>query len=127
MNQHSISWFEIPTSDLERATKFYEAVFDVSLAPMDTPNLKMRIFPVADFMTGVSGALVYSNGFHIPSSSHGPLLYLNANPDVQHILDRIESNGGQIIVPKTMISPENGFMAAIIDTEGNRIGLHSIS
>ncbi len=127
MNQHSISWFEIPTSDLDRATQFYESIFDVSLAPMDTPNLKMRIFPVENFMTGISGALVFSNGFHIPSSSHGPLIYLNGNPDVQHILNRIEGNGGQIIVQKTMISPENGFMAAFIDTEGNRIGLHSIT
>jgi predicted enzyme related to lactoylglutathione lyase len=60
-----------------------------------------------------------------PSTTDGPLIYLNGTPDVQIILDKVESAGGSILVPKTEISPEYGFMAVIIDTEGNRIGLHS--
>lgn len=124
--QSAISWFEIPSTDLERATRFYEAIFGISLAPMDLPNIKMRMFPIDDPMTGIGGAVVNSGGFHKPSVTDGPLIYLNGNPDVQKILDRVEKAGGKIMVPKTEISPEYGFMAVIIDTEGNRIGLHSI-
>ena len=123
---NAISWFEIPSTNLERATKFYETIFDVSLIPMDLPNIKMRMFPIDDPMTGIGGAVVDSGGFHKPSASDGPLIYLNGNPDVQKVLDKVEAAGGSITVPKTEISPEYGFMAVIIDTEGNRIGLHSI-
>jgi predicted enzyme related to lactoylglutathione lyase len=126
MNYSSvISWFEIPSADLDRATKFYETLFDVKLTVMDTANLKMRTFPVTDMMNHISGAVVQSD-FHKPSGTDGVLIYLNGNPDVQHILDRVEAAGGKIMVPKTEISPEYGYMAVMIDTEGNRIGLHSI-
>jgi predicted enzyme related to lactoylglutathione lyase len=123
---NAISWFEIPTINLERATKFYESIFNISLFPMDTPNLQMRLFPIDNPATGIGGALVHAEEFYSPSSTHGPLVYLNGNPDVQHILDRIEDAGGKIVVPKTQISPEYGFMAVFIDSEGNRIALHSI-
>ena len=121
-----ISWFEIPATDLDRATKFYETIFGITLNPLDTPNIKMRMFPLEDMMTGVGGAVVDSNGFHKPSATDGPLIYLNGNPDVQNILNKVESAGGKIMVPKTQISPEYGYMAVIFDTEGNRIALHSI-
>jgi uncharacterized protein len=123
----AISWFEIPATDLDRATKFYEAIFDVTMIPMDMPNIKMRMFPLADMMNDVGGAIVDSGGFHKPSDNDGVLIYLNANPDVQLILDKVEAAGGKIFLPKTEIGNEFGFMAIIIDTEGNRIGLHSIS
>jgi len=123
--KNAISWFEIGTTDLERATKFYETIFNIRLNPLDLPNIKMRMFPLED-MAGVGGAVVNSGGFHKPSATDGPLIYLNSNPDVQQILERVEAAGGKIMVPKTEISPEYGFMAVIIDTEGNRIGLHSV-
>jgi predicted enzyme related to lactoylglutathione lyase len=123
--KNAISWFEIGTTDLERATKFYETIFGVTLNPLDMDNIKMRMFPIDDMM-GVGGALVYSGGFHKPSATDGPLIYLNGNPDVQKVLDKVEAAGGKIMVPKTEISPEYGYMAVFIDTEGNRIGLHSI-
>jgi uncharacterized protein len=123
--KNAISWFEIPSSDLSRATKFYQTIFGVTLNPLDLPNIKMRMFPLED-MLGVGGAIVDSGGFHKPSATDGPLIYLNGNPDVQKILDKVEGAGGKIMVPKTEISPEYGYMAVIIDTEGNRIGLHSV-
>lgn len=122
---NAISWFEIGTADLDRATKFYETIFGISLIPMDMPGIKMRMFPIDDMMKGIGGSLV-DGDFHKPSSTEGPLIYLNGNPDVQNILDKVEAAGGKIMVPKTEISPEYGFMAVIIDTEGNRVGLHSI-
>ena len=122
---NAISWFEIPSTDLERATKFYEAIFQVKLVPLDLPNIKMRMFPIDDPSKGIGGAIVDSGGFHKPSGTDGPLVYLNGNPDVQQVLDRVQAAGGNVSVPKTEISPEYGFMAVIVDTEGNRIGLHS--
>ncbi|MBN8673791.1 MAG: VOC family protein [Chitinophagales bacterium] len=123
--KNAISWFEIGTTDLNRATTFYETIFGIKLNPLDLPDIKMRMFPIDDMM-GVGGALVDSGGFHKPSATDGPLIYLNGNPDVQIILDKVEAAGGKIMMPKTEISPEYGNMAVIIDTEGNRIGLHSI-
>ena len=103
---NAISWFEIGTTDLDRATKFYETIFGVTLFPMDLPNIKMRMFPIDDMQTGIGGAVVDSGGFHKPSATDGPLIYLNGNPDVQKILDKVEAAGGSIMVPKTEISPE---------------------
>lgn len=124
--KNAISWFEIPTSDIERAQKFYETIFQIQLAPLETDNFKMRMFPLDDPMNGIGGTLVKTDGFHVPSATDGPLIYLNGNPDVQIILDRIEAAGGKIAVPKTQISDEYGYMAVFIDTEGNRIALHSV-
>ncbi len=123
--KNAVSWFEIPTIDINRAQKFYESIFDIQMVPLDMPQLQMRMFPLESPM-GVGGSLNYSEGFYKPSSTDGPLVYLNANPDVQNILDRIEAAGGKIVVPKTQISPEYGYMAVFIDTEGNRVALHAI-
>lgn len=122
----AISWFEIPATDLDRAQKFYETIFSVKLDAIDMPNIKMRMFPLDDPMNGVGGAVVDSGGFHKPSVTDGPLIYLNGNPDVQKVMDKVEAAGGKIMVPKTEISPEYGYMAVFIDSEGNRIGLHSV-
>jgi predicted enzyme related to lactoylglutathione lyase len=123
--KNAISWFEIPTTNLERATLFYETILGIKLIKLDLPNIKMRMFPLED-QSGVGGSLVDSGGFHKPSSTDGPLLYLNANPDVQLVLDKVVGAGGQILVPRTEISAEFGHMGVILDTEGNRIAFHSI-
>jgi predicted enzyme related to lactoylglutathione lyase len=123
--KNAISWFEIPAEDLDRAQKFYETIFDIEMIPMEMSNFKMRMFPLED-MSGVGGALCYSAEFYKSSETDGTLIYLNANPDVQVILDRVEDAGGKIVLQKTEISLEYGFMGVMIDTEGNRIGLHSV-
>lgn len=124
--RNAISWFEIPTTDIERAQGFYETIFEIKLAAFETDNFKMRMFPIEDPQTGIGGALSYAEGFYVPSATDGPLVYLNANPDVQIVLDRIEKAGGKVIIPKTQISAEYGHMAVFIDSEGNRIALHSV-
>lgn len=123
--KNAISWFEIPAIDLNRAQKFYEAIFDIQMIPLDMPQLQMRMFPVESPMN-IGGALCHSGDFYRPSAESGPLVYLNANPDVQNILDKIDAAGGKIIIPKAEISPEYGHMAVFIDTEGNRVALHSV-
>ena len=124
--KNAISWFEIPAIDLGRAQKFYETIFNIRMISFDTPNFQMRMFPVENMMNGVGGAISKAEGFYKPSATDGPLVYLNANPDVQNVLDKIEAAGGKIVVPKTQISPEFGYMAVFVDTEGNRVALHSV-
>lgn len=124
--QHAISWFEIPTTNINRAQQFYEAVFQFKMTPLEVGNFVMRMFPLDNPMEGIGGALVYTEGFYKSSATDGVLIYLNGNPDVQIFLDKVEAAGGKIVVPKTEISPEYGDMAVFIDTEGNRIALHNI-
>jgi uncharacterized protein len=100
---------------------------DFKLFPMDMPGMQMRAFPVDDMQTGITGVLVHTtDGFHKPSSTDGPLLYLNANGAMDAILSKVENAGGSIIVPRTQISPEHGYFSVIIDSEGNRIAFHSV-
>lgn len=124
IQKNAISWFEIPTKDLNRAQKFYEEIFDIKMTPLDLENFQMRMFPI-EAPTGVGGALCYSES-HKPSETDGALIYLNGNPDVQNVLNKVQKAGGKVLVPKTQISPEYGYMAVLIDTEGNRIALHSV-
>jgi predicted enzyme related to lactoylglutathione lyase len=120
---NSINWFEIPVTDLQRAKHFYQVAFSIHMEDMDMPGTEMSGFP-GDMGNGkVSGALVKSD-YSIPSPD-GILIYMNANPDMADVLQRIESEGGKINMGKTLISPEIGYMASFIDSEGNRIGLHS--
>jgi len=120
--QNMISWFEIPVSDFQRAKKFYETIFNVEMTTTEIQGYKMAFFPA--FEGQVGGAICYGEGY-IPSGA-GSLLYLNANPDLNLVLDRATLIGGKIIVPKTLISEEAGYYAFLVDTEGNRIALHSI-
>ena len=124
--KNAVSWFEIPAEDISRAQKFYETIFDIEMIPMEMPGFEMRMFPIENPMENVGGAICKSGDFYKPSAESGPVVYLNANPDVQITLDKIEAAGGKIIVPKTEISPEYGFMAVFIDSEGNRVALHSV-
>jgi predicted enzyme related to lactoylglutathione lyase len=122
---NAISWFEIPATDIDRAQKFYETILGIKLTSLNLENIRMRIFPTENPM-GVGGSICESGGFHKPSATDGPLIYLNANPDVQLVLDKVEKAGGKILVPKTEISADFGHMAVVTDTEGNRIAFHSI-
>lgn len=118
---NAINWFEIPATDIERAVKFYGAILAKELAvnePM--PGYKMAQFPAEE---GVSGAVLQGEGY-TPSSS-GSVVYLNGGDDLQTVLDRVEAAGGQVAMAKTNIG-ENGFMAYFTDTEGNKVGLHSV-
>jgi hypothetical protein len=78
------------------------------LTAMDLPNIKMRMFPLDDMMRGVGGALVNSGGFHKPSATDGPLIYLNGNPDVPTYFRQSGSGRWKDHVPKTEISRNTG-------------------
>jgi uncharacterized protein len=115
-------WFEIPTTNFERAVKFYEAVFQVKLRRENIGG-EMAMFP-GDEST-VQGALVYTPDY-VPNAT-GSTIYLNGGgADLAPALDRAVKAGGKVLVPKTALPPGMGFWAHFIDTEGNRIGLHSM-
>src|ERR1700740_3022371 len=95
--KNAISWFEIPAIDLPRAQKFYEAIFDIKMIPLENPHIRMRLFPIENPAQSIGGALAQSGDIYKPSATDGPLVYLNANPDVQRVLDKIEAAGGKIV------------------------------
>lgn len=117
-----ISIVEIPTTDFPRAVSFYQAILDVRIEEVDMDGVRMGLFP-GDGKT-VNVALVSGNDYK--PSMNGTIVYLNAGDDLQITLEKIEGNGGTVLVPKTEISPEMGFFAIFTDTEGNKLGLHSI-
>jgi predicted enzyme related to lactoylglutathione lyase len=124
MDKHAIDWFEIPAADFDRAVHFYERIFEFTMNPLPVPNgPKMALFPVSP-MDGVSGAICHHPEWYVPSKA-GTLVYLNADPDLSTVLARIEGAGGKVVVPKTQINEQYGFMAVFLDSEGNRVALHS--
>ena len=121
---NSLNWFEIPVTDLDRAKKFYETIF--AMEPMYSMNMSgadMAFFPMEMDGKTVGGGLIKHES--ATPCAKGTVVYLNANPDMPAILDRVEKAGGKIVMPRTQITPEIGYSAFIIDTEGNRVGLHS--
>lgn len=119
---NALNWFEIPAIDILRAKKFYESIFEINMEEMEMPGMKYAMFPFDPTNRKVAGGLAQSP-MHTPSST-GSIIYLNANPDLQNVLDRVEKAGGKITMPKTSIG-QNGFMAFFTDTEGNMMALHS--
>jgi hypothetical protein len=122
-NNYSLNWFEIPVADFERARHFYQVIFSVHLDEFNLVQMKLAMFPPLPHSKKPTGALVQSK-YHHPSSD-GPLIYLNSDPDLSQVLEKVEEMGGKVLVPKTMVSPDLGYMAFIADTEGNRIAIHS--
>ena len=110
---------------MERAQQFYEAIFQMQMQPMPIAGLRDGGFP--DQLGGRS----YRRRTHprahemYTPSTYGVVVYLNANPSIQAVIDRIAAAGGEVIMPKTQISPEIGYMALFIDSEGNRMALHA--
>ena len=120
---NSLNWFEIPVTDMPRAKHFYQVVFSIHMEESEMMGMQMAFFPYESSSGKASGALVQSD-MHKPSME-GTVVYLNANPAMDSILEKIEAMGGTILLPKTQITPEIGYMAFFTDTEGNKIALHS--
>lgn len=121
---NTVSWFEIPVTDMDRAKAFYEKVFAIKVTVQDFGGVQMGFFPNHGDTHGAPGSLM-KHETYVPSEK-GSLVYF-ACDDLQTELDRVEAAGGSIFRAKTQISPEHGFMGVIIDSEGNRIALHSKS
>ena len=116
-----ISIVEIPTIDFSRAVAFYQAILDISIEEIEMDGVQMGLFP----NDGENVVVQLINGSEYKTSIDGTIVYLNAGHDLQTVANKIEANRGKIAVPKTEIGPEMGFYAMFIDTEGNKLGLHS--
>ncbi|MBK7871747.1 MAG: VOC family protein [Saprospiraceae bacterium] len=120
--QNLINWFEIPAKDFNRAVSFYKAILGVEVNEVEMFGTKMGLFPTDG--KNVSGAIVQGEDYE--PSTNGVLTYLNGGNNLQDVLDKIEKNNGTVIVPKTQISPEMGYFGMFIDTEGNKMAVHSL-
>lgn len=119
---HTVNWFEIPVADFARAKTFYETLLQVDIERLDMGPTVMGMFPSTE--GAVSGALVQDDASR-PAST-GTMVYLNGGSDLGPILARVAGAGGQVLVPKTEIGNGFGFFAHFLDTEGNKVGLHSM-
>ncbi len=125
MKNNMVGWFEIPVENMERAIGFYEEVFDLKMSRQKMGPLDMAWFPWNEEGTGSPGTLVHFPAAYKPSSD-GVLIYLTAHSgDLANELSRVEKAGGKVLQGKTQISDEYGNMALILDSEGNRVALHS--
>jgi predicted enzyme related to lactoylglutathione lyase len=115
-----ISWFEIPVVNFDQAINFYNHIYEIDMEQVTLNGYRMAFFPSSN---GIGGALVSGPG-SLPSET-GVLVYLNAGKDLNNVLSRIEPAGGRIVMPKTLISEEEGYFAIFIDSEGNKLALHS--
>ncbi len=116
-----VSIFEIPAIELSRAIAFYQIILGIKIEKIDMPGMQMGLFPSEGQMT--FGVIVTGDDY-VPSSS-GVTIYLNGGDNLQIILDKVEENGGKIVTPKILHGDESGYFAMFLDTEGNKIGLHS--
>ena len=122
---NAINWFEIPVKDFDRAKTFYSTIMGAEIAevPMED-GMRYGVFP-HDKDKGVGGGIISGNKDQKPSMD-GATVYLNGGEDLSEPLAKIETAGGKIVMPKTAIG-EDGFMAQFLDTEGNKVALHSLS
>ncbi|MCK6264509.1 VOC family protein [Vibrio sp. ZSDE26] len=120
MNNY-ISIFEIPATDISRAIEFYQAILEINIEKMEFPDMEMGLLPYEE--QAVTGVIVKRAGFR--PSENGVTIYLNGGDNLQIILDRVAKNSGKIIVPKTAHADEIGYFAIFLDSEGNKLGLHS--
>lgn len=120
MNSY-VAIFEIPATDMSRAIHFYQNVLNLKIEKMELPGMEMGLLPFED--QAVIGVLMKGEGYE-PSAS-GVTLYLNGGHDLQIVLERVEKNGGKVLVPKSPHADESGFFAIFLDSEGNKLGLHS--
>ena len=125
LKPNPVNWFEIPVSDLSRATEFYQHIFDVELPLHEMGGVKMAWFPMVPMSQnepGAAGSLI-KGGDSRPSQS-GTCVYFSVE-DIEDVLRKVNAKGGKTVAPKGSIG-EYGFIALFTDTEGNKVGLHSL-
>ena len=117
-------WFEIPVSDMPRAIRFYETLFQSSLILANGGPMQLAVFPRRD-EGGTTGCLAH--GPMLTPGSDGTVVYLNADPLLDQALERVKAAGGEVLVPRTELPDDIGCFALFRDCEGNRIGLHALA
>lgn len=116
-------WFEIPAINFERAVQFYQTILDVEIDAIEMAGMKQGLLPHDD-PSKVSGAIVC--GMDLKPSTEGSTVYLNGEDDLNTVLNKVEPAGGKVFMAKTHLGDNIGHIAQFIDSEGNRVGLHSM-
>lgn len=125
MAHNPVRWFEIYVQDMQRAKRFYEAVFQIQLERLNNPNdskLEMWKFPSDMNQGGSSGALVKMPGFS--STGNSTIVYFGS-ADCSIEETRVKDAGGRVEKSKFSIG-QYGFISLVYDSEGTMIGLHSM-
>lgn len=122
---HALHWFEIPVDDFDRAKMFYERLLGCEMPQVQMGPARMGFFPHDRSGGHVGGAIVKVADFE-PSRT-GTLVYLPGGDDLSTVLARVDEAGGKVLLNKTQITPEHGYYATFLDTEGNKVALHSMN
>lgn len=123
--KNAINWFEIPVTNMDRAAAFYSTILGTPIEAAEMGGGLMAMLPYESGANGGVGGALYQGDGYAPGAN-GPLIYLNGGDDLSTVLDRVAGAGGSVITPKTDIGGGNGFYALFLDSEGNKLGLHSM-
>jgi len=115
-----VSWFEIPAINFEQAVGFYNHIYGIQMETTSSNLHTMAFFPANG---GIGGAIVAGPGSN--PNENGPLVYLNGGNDLNNVLNKVEEAGGRIVMTKTLINKQDGYFAIFIDSEGNKLAIHS--
>jgi uncharacterized protein len=125
--KNAISWFEIPSLDLDKSQAFYEAALNCKMRREAMGPSMGAVFPYDEASDGVGGAIL-SGPSAPPRSVGGVLIYLDCGAaSIETVLQRVAAAGGVVAMPRQALPPGMGFIAQIEDLEGNRVGLHSLT
>lgn len=118
-----IVWFDMPVQELDRAVRFYSAVLATKVEKQAVPGMNFAIFPHEN--EDVAGCLTTMENHDVdPPPRKGVLVYFNCQGRLDEAIAAVEPNGGKILQPRHQIGPY-GYRAVVLDSEGNRIALHS--
>lgn len=121
---NALNWFEIPVRDIDRAQHFYETLLGAALRRETIGAMTLAVFGYDD--GGAGGCLMAGPGTPEPRAD-GTMVYLKAAPSLDAVLDRVTRAGGRIATPAVRLPGDMGAFAHVVDTEGNRVGLHALA
>ena len=116
-----VVWFDLPVADLDRATRFYAAMLGIKVSKEKMGNFS---FSVLDHGPEGNGGCLIPNAAEV--SDKGVLIYLNVDGRIRDAVKQAEKNGGRVVQAVETIG-QHGVRAIVLDSEGNRVALHSAS
>ena len=124
LSRNVVGWFEIPVSDMQRAVKFYQDVLGYEISYYKFGEIEMGWFPWGD-LPGTPGSLVKHEQYYKPSTDGTLVYFTSPSRDLNNELSKVEAAGGKVLSEKKLVSEEYGYIGLFLDTEGNRVALHS--
>ena len=122
-NPNVAVWFEIPAANFQRAVAFYESIFDTKLVCEKWGPADMAVFPHEE--KAASGCIMAGEGYR--PTKDGALVYIHSKVDLDVPLSKVKKAGGSVALPKTALPEGMGYFAHFVDSEGNRVGIHSMA